>query len=363
MTRHEGHAMSEASDQLARRYRRLLWAYPRAYRRERGAEMIDTLLAAAMPGRRRPAARERVNLLRHGLRGRLGRPRSKAIVVIAGLAAVLGGFLGAAGAARASWQGARPLPGNAASATIAQAVLPTAASTKWSRHDDLFFYDDPTDAWTPLFGADDYSPGWVRAGMQSREDHRALIPSIEGRLRDAGWQVTDLRFNEADTWAGARFSAYRDGLALDIILSDATNAVPVLPGMATILEVDIMRDDPWWVVPASVVGGLLGALAGWLLAGWVSRRTQGRHAVLQTGVVLLTSAAFVGMLPAFGMTVLGVALSVMQPTPGPSSLVLWFGLVFLGRLPAVLGVVAALAAIGLAALPRRLQPGTGPAKA
>ncbi|WP_238015465.1 hypothetical protein KZZ52_11660 [Dactylosporangium sp. AC04546] len=60
------------TDVLARRYRALLRAYPRSYREQRGDELLGTLLDAAPPGRRRPAAREAVSLLREGFALRAG---------------------------------------------------------------------------------------------------------------------------------------------------------------------------------------------------------------------------------------------------------------------------------------------------
>lgn len=72
---------------LERRYRRLLLAYPAAYRRERGAEILDTLLESAAPGQRRPGAREVAALLLGGLRVRAGahRQRRPADVWLGGL--------------------------------------------------------------------------------------------------------------------------------------------------------------------------------------------------------------------------------------------------------------------------------------
>lgn len=56
---------------LERRYRRLLLAYPRAYRRAHGDELLDVLLESAEPDRRVPEGREALGLLTGGLRSRL----------------------------------------------------------------------------------------------------------------------------------------------------------------------------------------------------------------------------------------------------------------------------------------------------
>lgn len=57
---------------LERRYRRLLRAYPARYRRQRGGEMLGTLLESTPPGRRWPTLREARALLAGGLRVRSG---------------------------------------------------------------------------------------------------------------------------------------------------------------------------------------------------------------------------------------------------------------------------------------------------
>lgn len=57
---------------LERGYRRLLLAYPAWYRRERGDEMLDTLLAAAPYGRTWLSLRDASALIMGGLRVRAG---------------------------------------------------------------------------------------------------------------------------------------------------------------------------------------------------------------------------------------------------------------------------------------------------
>jgi hypothetical protein len=58
-----------------RGYRRLLLAYPAWYRRERGEEILDTLLAAAPRGRTWPSLRDSAALILGGLRVRAGQNR------------------------------------------------------------------------------------------------------------------------------------------------------------------------------------------------------------------------------------------------------------------------------------------------
>ncbi len=56
---------------LERRYRRLLAFYPRAFRRESGAELIGVLMAAARHGQRRPGLAASADLISSGVRLRL----------------------------------------------------------------------------------------------------------------------------------------------------------------------------------------------------------------------------------------------------------------------------------------------------
>ena len=60
---------------LERAYRWLLYAYPAWYRRERGDEMLDTLLGAAPHGRTWISLRDSAALILGGLRVRAGQNR------------------------------------------------------------------------------------------------------------------------------------------------------------------------------------------------------------------------------------------------------------------------------------------------
>lgn len=59
---------------LERSYHRLLWAFPRFYRRHRGLEIVTTMLEAAKPGQARATRDEVIHLLLSGLRCRLVPP-------------------------------------------------------------------------------------------------------------------------------------------------------------------------------------------------------------------------------------------------------------------------------------------------
>jgi hypothetical protein len=57
---------------LERRYRRLLLAYPRSYRKARGDEMLGTLLESSAPGRSQPTVKDTRALILGGLKLRSG---------------------------------------------------------------------------------------------------------------------------------------------------------------------------------------------------------------------------------------------------------------------------------------------------
>jgi len=75
---------------LERRCRRLLRAYPRWYRRQRGDEMLATLLESSRPGQRWPSARDARALIIGGLRVRATQDQRLTTAANLRLAAQLG---------------------------------------------------------------------------------------------------------------------------------------------------------------------------------------------------------------------------------------------------------------------------------
>ena len=78
---------------LERRCRTLLRAYPRWYRRQRGDEMLATLLEASLPGQRWPSARDTRALIMGGLRVRATQDQRLTTAANLRLAAQLGAAL------------------------------------------------------------------------------------------------------------------------------------------------------------------------------------------------------------------------------------------------------------------------------
>lgn len=368
--------MPPTRDKLARRYRRLLVCYPRQYRRARGDEIVATFLELAPPDRTRPTAREAVNLVLHGLRCRLGRPRSRTVVLWAALTALVWGLSAGAFATRLAWETARPLPTQAEATELFSGLLGQDVAGKtgvdpapfviyaqpltWENADLLFSFD-----------AGEYQPGRAAVGLGGPSDvnHRDLVDSTRAWLGANGWSVSDVAFrnrvdcansscDEATLPQSAVFVASRgdDVLSLEISLGDQ-RPPPSKPGVTgydeTYAYVELTRATPLAVYPVGVAGFALGVTLGWLLFGWASRRTEDSVALWHSAAKpLFFLSLFVWCLPiAFAFP---SALKHHLDEPHPSWHPMWE---WLGQ-PAVLpvfafGTGAALLALGAAALPRR----------
>jgi hypothetical protein len=316
---------------LQKHYRRILWIYPRGARRD---ELLDTLLEIAAP-----SPRETLNLIRCGLRARLGRPASRAVVVFAVLVALAGGFLGAAAANRLAWQTAPALPERAA---VADAIFP--GMQVWGGGDAALFVQPP-DGEGINYGWADY---WVKHTAQTR-DVDAFTALTRDRLVAAGWTIrsgiTSDDSPDAVTPSHEQgFWASKDGLLLSFAdYHWGDRHYYDSDGAATF---ELYRMSPWWVRAATGLGGLLAALIGWLLTGWVSRRTEGRP--MSTALAgTLTGVALAFLLPA--VLISGNGLPIGHPSVSP----FWTGLIYLGRGGAVWSGYFAIGVLAIAAIPRR----------
>jgi hypothetical protein len=250
--------------------------------------MLGTLLECAPPERTRPTVREAAGLVRHGLRARLGRPASTAVVVLATLVSLACGLLGAAAAARVGWAFAPALPaGDSLGATVFPGLR------VWGGGDAEPFVPS-ADGETTEYGYADY---WVN-NFGGTRDVRAYAEGARDRLAAAGWEIRGDVFYEEDVASDtpirtAEFWATRDGLVLSYTGTHWGNRASYDSDGAA--SFTLSRSAPAWLAVAAVAGGLLGAPAGWLLTGWASRRTMGRQfrtataAALGWMAVLLTS--------------------------------------------------------------------------
>jgi hypothetical protein len=340
------------SGDLARRYRRLLSVYPRGPRRD---ELLDTLLEAAPAARRWPTARASMSLLRHGARARLGRPGGIAVVVFAVLVALAGAGLGAVAGARLGWEAARPLPSGAEAQRLTATVFP--GMTVWGGGDAALFVRT-NDGEGIQYGYADY---WVKHTPATRDVH-TFTQAVRDRLQASGWQirsdvVPDLEPGEQGDEQKERFTrtfwATRDDLALHF--SDfywPGRAATQSDGAALF---HLSRTEPPWVAPAGVLGALLGALIGWVLTAWVSRRTEGSRpatlfAAAATGFVLLL------LLPILLLVCLDLILGGQKTPQGQPEQPSWAALLTLGHGLTKTAGILALAVLIVAAWPRRRPP-------
>jgi hypothetical protein len=293
---------------LAGRYRLLLRTYPPGRRRD---EVLDTLLMAAQPGRKRPGLRESANLLRHGARARLGRPAGRHVVIIAVLVALFTGFAAASLANRLTWTAAPPLPDSAELAQIRELVTPGIPSTDDELTQAVFTNDAGETSW----GAVNY---YAEHTADTR-DVNAYLAGAERRLEAAGWRVVDSwSISPYDNETGIPSNDSREIVAVNdngLVLGFSDSFDPESADLPGGLTVDIRRTAPWWVTGGTVAGGLLGIAIGWLLTGWASRRTEGNPAAT-SGAGIAAVVAMVLLLPA---VVLGAASFVGDIVNGYTS--------------------------------------------
>ncbi|MFD2764019.1 hypothetical protein [Micromonospora eburnea] len=348
---------------LTRYYRWLLLAYPRAYRRERGEEILGLLLDTAPAGRTRPTVREAFDLVRGGLRCRLGRPASTSVGAWAVLTALICGLFTASLAARIAWETSRPQPDrDEVAAVFAEAFPGHQLDDDIMTAPALFvFYNNPL-TWRSLkpvlFGdGGEYQEGMAvasAAGPAPMSEAEALATARQ-RLQAGGWQVYAPATEVLEVCASATchrasqpvqttLIAHRDDTVLRATFHDAS--------YNSYLGVEMQRATPPAVLPAAVLAGLAGGVLTWLVFAWASRRTEGRRGV----AALLAIALFLWWAPALLSTASLFPHHLGEPHPTWHPLWEWLGqptcsLLFL------VGAACALALLVVALIPRRdLRP-------
>ncbi|MEV4703754.1 hypothetical protein [Actinoplanes sp. NPDC049316] len=329
-------------------YRVVLRAYPKGPRRE---ELFDTLTES---GRTRPALREIPNLLRHGMRARLGRPAGRGIVVIAVLIALSTGLLGAAVASRLAWETAPDFPHGARLAAIQETVFP-GMRHRAERDSDALFLDirEPSVTEVLLHGHDeDVAFATLAIGPEDRfvrGDYRAWTETTAARLAASGWDVGPTVPTGATEIAtgrlmqdGTDLKATRGGITMTV--EALTSVVDTPPGSFE-ATATLERRTPAHVSVLTWLGWLAGALVGWLLTGWVSRRTE--HA--SAGVRSLTrEPAVVALVLLTPLTLAGTLILLVQTAGGPPGVPFWFYSVTYGygltRIAALISLVPVVAA-------------------
>ncbi|MFI1995491.1 hypothetical protein [Actinoplanes sp. NPDC020271] len=310
-------AWPAADPRLERRYRWLLLAYSRRYRRRHGTEIVTTLLEMAGPDRARPSAAETWHLISSGIRQRFRLPSGRPLALVA--AVLMTVTLGVFGAAAGSWAGQRTLtelPSPEVVRQIGVAALPDAAFGP-----DYGIADQPGSAGYGHFTALPRAQGPGPAPTWTVEQTR------DG-LAAAGWKITRFELHpllamksptDADPLAElsccqpadptpfelsispynhlrryAIITAERNGLvvhatATDAIGGDTSKAEVKSYSGGVDGKVFAARSTAY--LPLVVAGALLGGLAGWLLTATGAHRVRPMRPARRWTTAVLTGAA------------------------------------------------------------------------
>jgi hypothetical protein len=144
-------------------------------------------------------------------------------------------------------------------------------------------------------------------------DFRAWTAQAASRLAAAGWDVgtiTAMNDHYVDGRVGdqygTRLDVTKDGLTVH--LETSTEVSDVAPGNFDV-SAQATRVPPWWLIALGLIGWLLGAAAGWLITGWVSRRTERAGAGMRS---LTREPVVVALVPATPLSLIGLLLFAWQ---------------------------------------------------
>jgi hypothetical protein len=314
-----------SDDALARRYRRLLWAYPGWYRRVHGGDMLTALLDAAAAGRRGEGWR----LVLDGLRCRL-RVRGLVAALLAGFLSLGGAGAFAAAAGWIAWQAAAsPWPTVAQATAAAGPVLLAGAPVTVTRYDDVMGGSASAvdHVLEPVLGVPEWEPGGVRFGYlrPPAADPAASRAAVRSRLENAGWRTSVIRDRVIGERAGLRITvstAGRDTLSEDYVVA----VYPTPPVVAYRL---------------GAAAALVGALVGWLVAASLVAGHRRRIPAARAGSTVFATAGAVALLPAALLSLLAVGIGDADKEAAAP----WFGFeVVLARPGAVIGALLLLSA-------------------
>jgi hypothetical protein len=276
-------------DGLHRHYRRLLWAYPNWYRRERGQEILTTLLDAAQPGQRRPTGRDVVDVLGQGIRCRLRPPRGPAYWILTLVVASFAALAGSAAAGGIAVVTLAPPPTEQQAIAIAEVAMaqrpdnipgptfrcPDYCNHRFGRGDQVVVFDDQP--WRNS-GLDHTTVMYWSGGPATMDRARA-------RLVAGGWTIDDEPYPPGSLNSGYFGPPLEGFTARD---GDLALHVHRVNGPA-VFELTLEQSPPAALlavmVTAAATGGLL---AGWMMTTWVLHRYR-RHGNLAKAAIVLSS--------------------------------------------------------------------------
>lgn len=280
-------------------YQRLLWAYPAAYRRRYGTEIVTLLLEMAEDGRR-PDPRAQLHLVLCGLRQRFRLPWRRPLALLgAVLATVALGAAGAVAGTWAGWQTATDLPSDHQMRGLSEAISGMRGTS--------------IEPWSTAMS------GPVTTAVANGQNTYAPQRSRDA-LVAAGWHVTSLAESDSRVvtdfttvpWTTipmqtVTFRAAKDGL----VLAGSSNTQA--DGQAA-QGFDIWAEHTAAVRPLTITGLILGLLAGWLLgAALAGRPRRGRTSAILT--VTAIAAAFVPVAEAYRATWHVMIYKTSNPNP------------------------------------------------
>ncbi|MFI5913752.1 hypothetical protein [Dactylosporangium sp. NPDC051541] len=334
---------------LRRRYGWLMLAYPGAYRREYGTEIVTTLMDAAGPGKERPTAGEVRDLLLGGLRQRFRLPVGRLMMAAAVLTALTAGALGAAAGSAAGWATRPAPPTDAAVVEIVGLAAARPTRIDVSRQPEAYGlrYQIMT--------------GLVAANIPWSAEQSAA------RLEAAGWRVhppvtgtTEVTYLDPSgsttlTPRTTDLFAERDGILIDV------SAVGSRDG-GDDLTLRVVPAEPAPVLPLTLLGAALGLVGGWLLAGRLGYRLRRAQLWQRAAIGNLAGVAWLLLaLPSMGVYYLTWrAVSRLAHSTVQLSQAAYNGYVYdLGLSPfaaAGLPLAAVVVILALAARPRPAVP-------
>ncbi|MBQ1060927.1 hypothetical protein ACGFJ4_03485 [Micromonospora chalcea] len=297
---------------LERAYRRLLWAYPGFYRRERGPEILTTLLDAAEPGQVRPSRGEAAHLLVNGLRYRFVPPTWIGRLAT-GLVAIWAAVVLSGAGALAVWALANPEEPDLAAFSDELVGRPASSAYELPGGNllDMAYayrtYGEFQDFAMEGWGGGRPAPMGRSRIYEQVTDTSAVLADVHQQLTSAGWRTGALNqvgASSQDDVNSARgvFWASRDGVLLRV--SGYDNQTGVTVGAYPV--------EPRGVLAGAVTGFLIGLIVVWQAMTWMAHRIARTSRPARRLILLLG-------LPALLACTVNTLDNVLSTLPDPGS--------------------------------------------
>jgi hypothetical protein len=281
--------------ELERIYRRLLWAYPRFYRRSRGLEMLTTLMDCAEPGQTRPSRGDVIHLLLMGLRYRFVPPgwiAGVAAAIVTLWAAVV--FSGAG--ALAVWAAAGLSAPALDDSLVGRPATFTFELGERGAFGADFAYQVSGEFQT--FGAENW--GSPRPAPIGQSRFYEAVPAAQTVLADAHRSLRSAGWDTGAVSAEGVFWAERDGVLVRMAHHEGHLTVGAYPV------------EPGGIRAAAIVGFVVGLVLTWTTMTWVAHRTARAARPVRRWIMLLGPPAVVA-------GVVNTVDNVMSMLPGPGT--------------------------------------------